>query len=211
MKLWPWGMRRHEADFRALSVLASLSETIDPAEASRLVAEAWITNLPVGHQLADRYGRDPVGSFPVKEARRGSVEGVEATLVWTDPNVSPNMTGGVTSSSGPASGATFAIAKLPRPVPRAAVHSLFRGVPPGSGDATGHEAFDSRYLVGGLDTPRTFPAPVADVFVAAPKRPFGFASLWDDYVCAHSPDPPGSGAEGDRLIEFVVAVSRAYG
>jgi hypothetical protein len=51
---------------------------------------------------------------------------------------------------------------------------------------------------------------VAEVFAAAPQRPFGFASLWDANVCAHSPDAPGSHGTGDDLVAFVVAVARAY-
>jgi hypothetical protein len=90
------------------------------------------------------------------------------------------------------------------------VHSRPRVVPPGTGDLTGNDEFDRRYLVGGEDVVRTFPTGVAEVFLAAPERPFALVSLSGNRVCAHSTYPPGSRDTGTRLVDFAVAVSRAY-
>jgi hypothetical protein len=211
MVRWPFGTHKREEEFARLELLASLPDEADRDAALRLVAGASAAALPKGDRTGERYLANPGGSFGIREARGGTVDGVEALLVWTDSSKSPAMTGGVSASSGSASGETFAFATLPRDTASAALWPRPRRVPVSAESGIGHPQLDDRYLVAADDPSRTFTQPVIAAFLAAPPHTFGWTSIWDDHVCAHSGSPPGEDGRGDALVRFAVSVSRAMG
>ena len=206
---WPFGMRRHEEDFRDLDVLRSLTDQPDPDETLRLVAEASAGSLPKGSKTGARYLADPARSFGIKEARAGTINGVRTTLVWTDPRVSPVVTGDGDASAGSTAGNTFAFAHLPRTVPWGTVWPRPRNVPVSAGPGTGLPELDERYLAAGDAPTHTFTPGVVAAFVAAPRRTFSWSVLWGTHVCAYVIDAPSKERRGDRVVDFVVSVSRA--
>jgi hypothetical protein len=201
--------RRAEA-FEALACLSDLQEEGDPDSALTLVAEASAHMLPAGDRLADDYLQNPPRHFGIQEARAGSVDGVRAELIWTKSDVSSNMTGGVSASSGSPNGSTYAFAELPVSVPVASLYPRPRRVPVSAGGGIGDPELDPRYLVAAEDPFHSLPGPVRSVLVECPPRSFGWFVVWGRHACAHSIDPPGSDAQGDRLIELVVKVARAF-
>jgi hypothetical protein len=196
-----FALRRRGADTAELHALDALTDQADPAEAARIVAEASAANLPEGNKTAARYLADPVRSFAVTEARTGVLHDVQATFVRI----------GRTSASNGASArdTTFAFAALPERVAWSEVWPRPHWVPISPDLAIGHEEFDARYMVAGEDPERTLAPPVIECFLAAPEEAFSWVSIWGDHVCAHGVHGPAGHADDDRLVEFVVAVTRA--
>jgi hypothetical protein len=211
VRLWPWGMRRHEEAFAQLPILLQLPEPADPRDALSRVAAASAASLPKGNQLGQSYLEQPSKHFRIKEARAGRIERVQALLVWTDPRVLTNVTGGVSTHSGSSSGDTFAVAELPREVPWASIWFRPRGLArdPEKEPTSDDPAFDQAFLWAGDDPRQTLPAAVTEVFLAAPKHLFAWASFTGRDFCAHSIDSPDSSSQAERLIPFVVSVANA--
>jgi len=206
-------MRRHEEAFAQLPILLQLPEPADPRDAMDRVAAASAASLPKGDRLGQSYLEKPSRHFRIKEARAGSIERVRALLVWTDPRVPPDSTGGVSTHSGSSSGDTFAIAELPREVPWASIWFRPRGVArdPEKEPTSDDPEFDQAFLWAGDDPRQTLPAAVTEVFRAAPKHLFAWASFSGRDFCAHAIDSPDADSQAERLIPFVVSVANALG
>jgi len=196
-----FALRRRGADTVEHRALDALTDQADPAEAARIVAEASAANLPEGNKTAARYLADPVRSFAVTEARTGLLHDVQATFVRIG-RTSP-------ANGASASDTTFAFAALPERVAWTEVWPRPHWVPVSPDLAVGHEEFDTRYMVAGHDPERTLAPSVIDCFLDAPEETFSWVSIWGDHVCAHGAHGPGGHADDDRVVEFVVSVSRA--
>src|SRR5205085_900265 len=104
---------------------------------------------------------------------------------------------------------TFAFAALSGQVAWTEVWPRPHWVPVSPDLAIGHEEFDARYMVAGDDPERALARPVIECFLEAPEETFSWVSIWGDHVCAHGVHGPAGHADDDRLVKFVVSVTRA--
>lgn len=203
--------KRRAAAFEALASLSDLSEEADRDLALELVAEASAHMLPAGDKLAAAYREEPSRHFGIREARSGTVDGIKAQLIWTKSEVSSNMAGGVSASSGSPGGSTYAIAELPVAVPVASLYPRPRRVPVSAGGGIGDPELDPRFLIAAEDPFHSLPGPVRATLLGSPPHSFGWFVLWERHACAHSVDPPGKDAKGDYLTDLVVRVANGFG